>query len=171
LGIVRQLKPWKNGKPIDENLIWCVPCPPYNPVCMCVCPARHTILFLWLCLQAYPFVSHHQNAFLTISRLSCFTACTRTHTTTYAHRFTLHFVANAFVVGYGLKDTLHLLTHPLEAFDDSQGLTQVLCAYVFMYMFMYARVWVERPCTCERTRARARASGREGERTSERESL
>ena len=39
--------------------------------------------------------------------------------------FTLHAIANAAVVVLALPDTCHLLSHPLDAFGESEGLTQV----------------------------------------------
>ena len=37
----------------------------------------------------------------------------------------MHALANAVIVALALPDTLHLLTHPLDAFGESDGLTQV----------------------------------------------
>ena len=39
--------------------------------------------------------------------------------------FTLHALANAVVVAVALPDTVYLLTHPLDAFGESEGLSQV----------------------------------------------
>jgi hypothetical protein len=47
--------------------------------------------------------------------------------------FTLHAIANAVVVALALPDTLHLLMHPLDAFSESQGLTQGVVMAIHLY--------------------------------------
>ena len=47
--------------------------------------------------------------------------------------FTLHAVANAAIVAFAWRDTLHLLTHPLDAFGASEGRTQGIVMAIHLY--------------------------------------